>query len=261
MRAGVSFAGAGAAGRGGAAVAAYDDPSPAVVDRGGPTSRFALPTLSSSRGGGKASCDTTVPPDVAELSRLTPRERIVRESRGAPRGIAADAAAAAAAAAAKTSSRGSSTSARRSTAAAAAAAHDGDGAVVPVKPTSLFGANFAAEAERRRRVETEQAGFRGERMQRRLLHESQRQSMRLSRSHLALSMSLAVEQGCEERARDRRLERASPWVNNNAGANRHLYQINWCDRTGAPLPTIPRRWSGPGPGAYGASTSFVKRAA
>lgn len=125
------------------------------------------------------------------------------------------------------------------------------------KPTHLFGSTFDKEAERRRAVESLQ-GFKNEQTMKKTERHEARQSLRLSRSDLALSMSQAVELGREERAVDAAAKRPSPWVKNEAGADRHKYQVNWPDRSGAPMPTVPQKWSAPGPGSYGNSTLFSR---
>ena len=124
-------------------------------------------------------------------------------------------------------------------------------------PSHLFGSTFEREAAKRSEQQSRE-GFRNEQMKRKLERQEQRQSLRLSRSNLAMSMSLALEKGLEEKVADPKLKRPSPWVKNEYGADRHKFQVNWPDRSGAPLPTIPQKWSAPGPGAYTLDRTFGK---
>ena len=125
------------------------------------------------------------------------------------------------------------------------------------RPSHLFGSSFDREAAKRTDLQSRE-GFRNDQLKRKTERDELRQSLRLSRSNLAMSMSLAIEKGVEEKAPDPKLARPSPWVKNEYGADRHKFQVNWPDRSGAPLPTIPQKWSAPGPGAYQLDTTFGK---
>lgn len=123
------------------------------------------------------------------------------------------------------------------------------------RPSHLFGSTFEKEAEKRRAVESAH-GMKNEQMLKKLERAESRQSMRLSRSNLALSMSLAVEKGEETKTVSAADKRPSAWVKNDAGADRHKFQINWPDRSGAPMPSVPQKWGAPGPGSYGGSRLY-----
>lgn len=123
------------------------------------------------------------------------------------------------------------------------------------KPSHLFGSTFDKESEKRNTLES-QHGVKNAQIAKKLERAESRQSLRLSRSTLAMSMSLAVERGEEEKTVSAADKRPSAWVKNDAGADRHKFQVNWPDRSGAPMPSVPQKWSAPGPGSYGGSRMY-----
>jgi len=120
------------------------------------------------------------------------------------------------------------------------------------RPSALFGSTF--EAARALRETRTARGYHSEQLVQRERRDAERQETRLARSALAMQQSINVALGREEMLERVELSRPSPWA--QANGDRHRFQVNWPN--GIALPTLPDKWSGPGVGAYGSSTSHIK---
>lgn len=128
------------------------------------------------------------------------------------------------------------------------------------RPSSLFGREYEQEIRKREALSSRQGAVSQQAAEKKKRDE-EFMDLRLSRSALALNQSMAVLSGMEEKIPDPKLARPSPWVNNNNGSNRHLFQTctsNHFHEGAIVMPAVPDRWQGPGVGAYGKSTSFLK---